>query len=709
MDRMMTQRLLLALLLACPAALAQPAPEAARLHDAAGRGAIDEVRELLAAGVDVDAPTEYGATALLFAAGRGQVEVVRLLLEAGADPNARDRFYNATPVTWAGTENHAEVVLALLEGGADPGAVLEVGAATGGSEIVRAALARGPLSESTIEAAREAAREAGQPEIVALLEAAATRPDDPPPPLTAERAATYLGAYEDEEGARVSVTGDAEGVSLTMGGETRRLAHVGEDRLRAAGEPAWEVSFFGRSGMIEGLAVRRGEERTVFRTVGPGLRAEGSPGVEIGPVTPAPAGRWPAFRGANATGVASGPAPPATWNVETGENVLWVAEIPGRGHSSPIVWDGRVFLTTAVAEGEMEVGTGLSGDVGTIDDEAVHTWKVLALDAATGESIWQRDAGSRVPEFERHWKSTQANSTPATDGRSVVAVFPSLGLVCYDVDGELQWRADAGELDVGWFYDPSYEWGFGSSPVFHDGLVILQADVEREPHLAAWEAATGRPVWRVARADAVPGWSTPAAIRAGGRTELVTNGRTIRAYDPATGEELWSLGPNSELPIATPLVAGGAVFVSAGYPPIRPIYAIRPGGRGDLSGGRHVLWSHDRGGAYMPTPILHGGLLHVVHHDGRIEAYDPATGERVFRERFSAGGTFTASPVAAGEHLYFATEEGSIYTARAGREWSEIAVNSMGEAVMATPAIADGVLYVRTLTRLYAIGAPPGD
>lgn len=685
-----------------------------QLRDAAKRGDGAAVRALLEAGAEVDAATEYGVTPLFFAATRGHLDVVRLLLAAGADANVRDRFYDASPLSWSA--EHTEVVVELLEHGADPEEALILGAHLGNSDLVAAALDQGPPQERILAEAVERARSREHAEVAALLEAAESRPDDPPPALTAAHRAAYAGAYEDREGGDgVTVAVDGEVLTVTRGGETRRLSGVAEDRFRAAGEPDWKVSFFGRSGIIEGIRLTvDGEQKAYFATDeedagGEARTGRSSERPAIGAVVPSESGRWPAFRGRNATGVASGPAPPASWNVESGENVLWVADLPGRGHASPIVWDGRIFVATAVSEGEQELRTGLSGDVGTLTDEAVNTWKLIALDAANGEVLWTRDAGSEVPEFERHWKSTQANSTPATDGRRVVAVFPGLGLYCWDLDGELLWKRDPGPLDSGWFYDSSFQWGFGSSPVLFDDRVLLQVDVQGDSYLAAWDAATGEELWRTPRPEAVPGWSTPAIVPAGDGHEIVANGRTIRAYDPETGRELWSLGPNSELPIATPVATPEAVFVSAGYPPVRPIYAVAPGGRGDISNGERVLWSHDRGGAYMPTPILHGGVFHVLHHDGRIEAYDPSTGERLYRARFSERGAFTASPVAAGEHLYFGTEEGTVYTAKAGDSWQELAVNDMGDPVMATPAIADGVLYVRTFSKLYAIGGPAGD
>ncbi len=376
-----------------------------------------------------------------------------------------------------------------------------------------------------------------------------------------------------------------------------------------------------------------------------------------------------------------------------------------------MIWGDRIFLATAVpTSGETTIRTGLTGDVSPVDEMTEQTWKLLALDKHSGEILWERTAGKAVPETKRHFESTQANSTPATDGRHVVAVFPTLGLFVWTVDGDLVWKKDLGALDAGWFYDPTFEWGFGSSPILHDGQVILQADVQETPWLAAWDVETGELLWKTERAGEVPGWSTPLVVEGPKGEELVTNGSTIRAYDPGSGKELWTLGPNSELPIATPVAAHGLVYVSAGYPPIKPIYAVKPGGRGDLSlpegkeSSARVAWSKDRGGAYMPTPIVVGGVFYLCHHDGRLEAYDALSGERIYRARFSQGGAFTASPVAAGGRLYFATEDGAIYVVKAGAEYEELAVHEMGEIVMATPAVSEGVLYVRTLDRLVALG-----
>jgi outer membrane protein assembly factor BamB len=335
---------------------------------------------------------------------------------------------------------------------------------------------------------------------------------------------------------------------------------------------------------------------------------------------------------------------------------------------------------------------------------------VIAYDKWSGERLWETEVGNGVPLTRRHFKATQANSSPATDGEHLVVVFPTAGLACLDLDGEVLWHHDLGGLNAGAFSDPGIEWGFASSPVLYGGRAILQVDIQGGPYLAAWELDGGVQAWRAER-DVAPSWSTPSILAGPRGAELVANGSTIHGYDPATGEELWSLGPNSELVIATPVVGQDTVYVSAGYPPVKPIYAVRAGTRGVLdldpsAGDPRLLWSQGRGGAYMPSPLLYRGLYYVVHHNGRLVAYDGGTGTAIYKSRFSKGGVFTASPVAVNGKLYLPTEEGMIYVLEAGPEYRELAVNEMGEPVMATPAVSEGLLLVRTPTKLVAIGQP---
>ena len=231
-------------------------------------------------------------------------------------------------------------------------------------------------------------------------------------------------------------------------------------------------------------------------------------------------------------------------------------------------------------------------------------------------------------------------------------------------------------------------------------------------YLAAWDLESGRELWRTER-DVAPSWATPTLLQGPEGDELIVNGSTIHAYDPETGAELWSLGPNSELVVATPIVGNGVAYVSAGYPPVKPIYAVPAGTRGDLrvepgQVDENLVWSHARGGAYMPTPLLYRGLLYIVHHNGRIVAYDPRDGAPIYKSRFSLSGAFTASPVAANGKLYVPTEEGLLYVLEAGTKYAELAVHDFGEPLMATPAISEGLLILRTPSGVMALGKGPG-
>jgi outer membrane protein assembly factor BamB len=273
----------------------------------------------------------------------------------------------------------------------------------------------------------------------------------------------------------------------------------------------------------------------------------------------------------------------------------------------------------------------------------------------------------------------------------------------------LLWKKNIGVLNSSWFYDSDYQWGHASSPILHKNLVIVQADIARDSFIAAWNIETGEEVWRTPR-DTISTWGTPAVYTGGTRDELITNGPTIRAYDPATGRPLWSLRPNSEIVVATPVIAHDLIFLTGGYPPIRPIYAVRPGGEGDISlakgrkTGRFVAWSRNRGGTYIPTPLVYGDHLYLVDNNGRLTCYEARTGKTVYRQRIGgSGGSFSASPVASDGRLYFTSEQGEIFVARAGPVYEELAKNLMNEVCVATPAISDGTMVIRTLEHVYAV------
>lgn len=427
--------------------------------------------------------------------------------------------------------------------------------------------------------------------------------------------------------------------------------------------------------------------------------------------------QWPSFRGANASGVAEGQTPPTVWDAGKLLNIVWKTPIPGLGHSSPIVWGDRIFITTAISTNHQstfrrDVVTR-QGEIINIDsskDLSKHEWRVYSLDRRSGVINWMRTAYEGVPKTDRHMKNSHASSTPATDGRHVVVFFGSEGLYCYDVNGKLLWKQDLGVLDAGSFDDADFQWGTASSPIIYRNLVIVQCDVQTASFVAAFDISSGKQVWRTRR-DETPSWSTPTIYEGKGRAELITNAtKFIRAYDPLSGKELWKLSGNSENVAPTPIVAHNLIFVTSGYRPIQPIYAIHPGSEGDISlnegttSSAHIAWSMTRGGPYIPTPIVYGDYLYVSANNGVLTAYDARTGARMYQKRLGdKGGAYAASPIAAAGKLYFASEDGEVLVVKAGPEYELLATNVMGEVCLATPAVSGDMIFIRTQHHLFGI------
>jgi len=430
------------------------------------------------------------------------------------------------------------------------------------------------------------------------------------------------------------------------------------------------------------------------------------------PACAAADGNWPQFRGPSGSGLGDGANPPVQWDVEKKTNIAWTAEIPGLSVSSPVVWGDRIFVTTAISsDPNQKWRTGLYGDTDSAPDRSSHQWKVLALDKKTGKVLWEQQAYQGIPKTKRHPKSSQASPSPATDGKVVVAYFGSEGLFAYSVEGKLLWKKDLGLQNAGWFFDPDSEWGAASSPVIYKNSVIVQCDRQKDSFIAAFDLKDGKELWRTARAE-IPAWGTPTIATADGHSEMVTNGtKAIRGYDPDTGKELWTLGPNSEITCTTPVFGHSLIFVTAGYPPVQPIYAIRMGSKGDLTlkegkdSSDAIAWSKKTGGSYLPSPILYGDYLYLVNNNGILTAYEAKTGTRAYQQRVGPGGSFTASPIAGAGKLYIATEEGDVYVVKAGAQFELLAKNSVGEPVLATPALSGDLLLVRGAKHLFAIGA----
>ncbi len=315
------------------------------------------------------------------------------------------------------------------------------------------------------------------------------------------------------------------------------------------------------------------------------------------------------------------------------------------------------------------------------------------------------------PIEKRHIKATYANSTPATDGRIVVAWFGSQGVHAYDVKGRFLWKVDLGRVDLGAYDIPTYEWGPASSPIIWNDLVILQCDTQMDSFLLALDARTGKTVWKTDR-DELPSWGTPTIATTTDGPVLVANASNfIRGYDPQTGKELWRLGGSSKITAPTPIFAESLFVVASGRGPERPIFVVRPSARGDLTlrdgktSSDVIVWSRTGRGSYMPTPIAYNGILYVLANNGTFDAYNVKTGNELYRQRLATVGSgFSASPVAADGKIYLSNEDGEILVIAAGEKFNHVATNSMGELLMATPALSDGVMYVRSAVSLFAIG-----
>jgi outer membrane protein assembly factor BamB len=427
---------------------------------------------------------------------------------------------------------------------------------------------------------------------------------------------------------------------------------------------------------------------------------------------PRPGIDWPSFRGIYASGVADGHPTLATWDVPKGQGLRWKTSVDGLGLSSPVIWGDRLCVTTArSAQDTAGIRTGLYGDIKSVSDDSEHTWKLICVDKRTGKVAFEKTIHTGVPKIKRHTKSTHANSTLATDGDYLVAMLGSEGLYAYDMAGTLKWKKDLGVLDSGYYVAPDAQWEFGSSPVIHEGVALIQADVQKNSFLAAFDLKTGRELWRTARQD-VPTWSTPTIHRVGGRTQVLVNGmKQMGAYDFKTGAEIWRLNGGGDIPVPTPVVGHGLIFLTNAHGPKAPVYAVRETATGDISlpagqsASPHVAWSTERDGGYMITPVLYGGLLYVAKNNGVFMAFDAATGEKVYQNRLGTGTTgFTASLVAADGKIYAASEDGDVYVVKAGKTFELVGTNPLGDFAMATPAISEGVLYFRTGKSVMAIG-----
>jgi outer membrane protein assembly factor BamB len=709
---------------------------------AAAKGDVSTVADLLKKGADVGATNEYGTTPLYFAADQANLPLVRLLLDHGADANRLDLYYGKSPIRLAAipysgvTENEtrAEIIeLMLAKGFGTDGEPLTDLIRGGYFDAAREIIGRGRVEGPYLNTALDAARRMKQNDLADQLVMAGAK--DPGPLDSArspQRIKLLTGIYRNQSGDLLTVTQGLhdDDVLLERAGRGRVvLLPAGLTLLRSAD---MKVALTMKPGILPPAEVtlKEGTHASVFvrSADAPARRADAAgptpsrpdalraPATGAPPVAPVRRTReWPSFRGVHASGNGDGMNPPTTWDLEKGINLKWKTPIPGLAHSSPVIWGNRVFITTAVPQGNKDLvfrpggGAGPGASAYTKDD-VLHSWRVYALDKESGRILWERVSFEGVPKTARHVMQSQADSTPATDGTHLVVFLGSEGLYCYNMDGKLLWKRDLGPLHSGRFTDPSYQWKTSSSPIIYKNLVILQVDLMKDGFIVALDVKTGKDVWRTER-DEVPSWATPLLYEGPPRTELITAGtRFARAYDPATGKELWRLGGHSELPTPTPIAGRGLIFLTSGSGnTVQPIYAVRPGGNGDITlkedqaSNEWVVWSRHRGGPFLPTPLVYGDLLYLSSDSGILTAYDTQTGSQVYQERLTRGGSYTASGVAADGKLYYANEDGAMVVVKAGPAFAKLAENPMGEVILASPAISPGMLVVRMQHHVVAI------
>ena len=444
------------------------------------------------------------------------------------------------------------------------------------------------------------------------------------------------------------------------------------------------------------------------------------------------AGEWRQFRGPEVNPVGQDAKLPDRWSKT--ENVEWVTPIPGRGWSSPVVSGGRVFLTTVTTDGKSkapQTGTEYSNEfVAELVKQGLKEQEVLervtardmelpsevnlhyflyCLDLKTGSVLWKKEFYSGRPPGGRHRKNSFASETPVTDGKNVFVYIGNLGLYAFDFKGKPVWTTAIES-------NPIYlEFGTGTSPVLHENQLIVLSDNEKQQYMASFDKRTGKQNWRTNRDNAITGegarrsgWATPYIWANKLRTEIVTVGPAFTMSYDLEGKEIWRMGGMAVIPIPTPFVSDGLLYVNAGRG--KAIYAVRPGAKGDISLGKaeksneFVSWSDARGGTYLPSSLAFDGGVYSLTETGILTRFDAKTGKQSFKSRLEVdAGYFTSSPWAYNGTVFCLSEEGKTFAVAAGETFLLLHVNLLEEMAQATPAIVGDRLLLRTEGRLYSI------
>ena len=401
---------------------------------------------------------------------------------------------------------------------------------------------------------------------------------------------------------------------------------------------------------------------------------------------------WPGWRGPSGDGVSAGEGIPTKWS--STENIAWKIAVPGEGHSSPIVWGDKVFLTSSLTEKNKRI--------------------LLCIDRLSGQTVWQRDVVQSPPETI-HRLNSRASGTPATDGKQVYVTFmraegdeviaPNVGserlitpgkiiVAAYDLDGNEKWKTNVGDF--------LSAHGFNTCPVLFEDLVILNGDHDGNAYLVALDRQSGRQRWRTRRENKTRSYVTPIIREIDGITQMILSGSLcIASYDPRNGKRHWIVDGPTEQFVASMVYDGKYVFATGGYPE-RHTLAIRPGGKGNVTD-THIAWRTTRGAAYVPSPIISGRYLLMVADSGIASCFEARPGKRHWMERLPGG--HSPSPVSADGLVYFVSDRGVTTIIRPSETFAVIAKNELGEPVSASPAISQGQIFLRTHQHLYCIGS----
>ena len=421
--------------------------------------------------------------------------------------------------------------------------------------------------------------------------------------------------------------------------------------------------------------------------------------------------QWPGYRGYMSSGVLDNANLPESFDPAKMTNIRWKIEIPGLGSSSPVIWDNRLFITTAISKSDTAgFNPGSMINVISVTDSSQHAWKLICIDKNSGKTLWEKTAHTGIPAMKRHPKSTHANESVATDGKYVVAFFGSEGLYCYDMIGTLQWEKNFGILKSVFFTMKNAQWEFASSPIIYNGVVIIQCDVLENSFLAAFDVKTGKELWKTTRDD-YPGWSTPNIYKNNGKTFVVVNGyKHMGGYDFTDGKEIWRMSGGGDIPIPTPIIGKDMIYLNGSHGKTSPVIAVNTNATGDITlsdqqtSNQFVKWSKPRGGSYIQTMLLYHNHLYNVGWNGIVSCMDPSTGNEIYIGKLGKTKSFYSSPVASDGKIYIVDEEGTVYIFQDGNEFKALAEIPLNDPSMVAPSITDGMIFFRTQHYLIAVG-----